>query len=88
MRWTVPVPIPSEKLLPHLAFGRAVYLRPAEFHALGDSALEAGFDSLAILVRSNSAKPAQAVTTSPETSTALGIATPPPVGYYVTFPKG
>src|SRR6516225_7435795 len=35
------------KLLSHLAFGRAVYLRPAELHALSDSALEAGFDSLA-----------------------------------------
>ena len=35
------------KLLPHLPFGRAVYLRSAEFHALSDGALEAGFDSLA-----------------------------------------
>jgi hypothetical protein len=35
------------KLLSHLAFGRAVYLRPAELHALGDGALEACFDSLA-----------------------------------------
>ena len=30
----------------HLAFGRAVYLRPAELHALGDGALEARFNSL------------------------------------------
>ena len=54
MRCTVPVPIPSDlatfkipKLLSHLAFGRAVYLRPAELHALGNSALEARFDALA-----------------------------------------
>src|ERR1700716_2427273 len=35
------------KLRSHLAFGRAVYLRPTELHALGDGALEARFDSLA-----------------------------------------
>src|SRR5262245_12350988 len=35
------------KLLSHLAFGHAVYLRPAELHALSNGALEAGFDSLA-----------------------------------------
>src|SRR5262245_4692831 len=35
------------KLLSHLAFGRAVYLRSAELHALGDGALEPRFDSLA-----------------------------------------
>ena len=35
------------KLLSHLAFGRAVYLRPTELHALGDGALETCFDSLA-----------------------------------------
>src|SRR5262249_1821788 len=35
------------KLLSHLPFGRAVYLRPAELRALSDGALEAGFDSLA-----------------------------------------
>jgi hypothetical protein len=35
------------KLLPHLAFGRAVDLRPAELHALSDGALETCFDSLA-----------------------------------------
>src|SRR6476620_8941065 len=34
------------KLLPHSPFGRAVYLRPTELHALGDGALEACFDSL------------------------------------------
>jgi len=44
------------KLLSHLAFGRAVYLRPAEPHALGDGALETCFDSLANHDRSNSAK--------------------------------
>ena len=32
------------KLPPHLAFGRAVYLRPTELHALGNGALEACFD--------------------------------------------
>src|SRR5262245_7989253 len=32
------------ELLSYLAFDRAVYLRPAELHALGDGALEAGFD--------------------------------------------
>jgi hypothetical protein len=58
MRRTVPVPIPSNlatfqdtraisKLLSHLPFGRAVYLRPAELHALSNRALEACFDSLA-----------------------------------------
>src|SRR5262249_14372511 len=35
------------KLLSHLPFGRAIYLRPAELHALGNSALEARFDALA-----------------------------------------
>ena len=35
------------KLVSHLAFDRAVYLRPAELHALGDSALETCFDPLA-----------------------------------------
>src|SRR5262245_66102926 len=50
MRWTVPVPSQSDfatfkiptlrKLLSPLPFGRAVYLRPAELHALGDGALE------------------------------------------------
>src|SRR6516165_5730567 len=35
------------KLPSHLPLGRAVYLRPAELHALGDSALEARFDALA-----------------------------------------
>src|SRR5215475_9558093 len=34
------------KLLSHLAFGRAVYLGPTEFHTLGDGALEACFYSL------------------------------------------
>jgi hypothetical protein len=49
----VPVPIPSDltqalrKLLSHLPFCRAVYLRTAELHALGNRSLEAGFDSLA-----------------------------------------
>jgi hypothetical protein len=50
MRWSVPVPMPralATLKIPtpfascFLAFGRAVYLRPAELHALGDSALEA-----------------------------------------------
>ena len=54
MRWTVPVPIPSDlatfkiptlrKLLSRLAFSRAVYLRPTELHALGNGALEPCFD--------------------------------------------
>src|SRR5262245_830458 len=35
------------KLLTYLPFGRAVYLRPSELHALGDGALEARFDRLA-----------------------------------------
>src|SRR4029077_11514372 len=35
------------KLLSHLAFGRSVYLRAAELHALSDGALEACFDPLA-----------------------------------------
>src|SRR5262245_4942396 len=35
------------KLLSHLPFGHAVYLRPAELYALSDGALEAGFDALA-----------------------------------------
>ncbi len=35
------------KPLSHLAFSRAVYLRPTELHALGDGALEACFDALA-----------------------------------------
>jgi hypothetical protein len=35
------------KLLSHLLFGRAVYLRPAELHALSDGAPEACFDPLA-----------------------------------------
>src|SRR5215471_11016254 len=35
------------KLLSHLAFGRAIYLRPAELHALSNGALEARFDALA-----------------------------------------
>src|SRR5262245_66119174 len=35
------------KLLSHLTFGRAVDLRPAELHALGDGALESCFYSLA-----------------------------------------
>src|SRR5262245_6623380 len=35
------------KLLSHLAFGRAVYLRPAELHALSNGALEPCFDPLA-----------------------------------------
>src|SRR5262249_37561558 len=35
------------KLVSDLAFGRAVYLRPAELHALSDGALEACFDPLA-----------------------------------------
>ena len=61
MRWTVPVPIPSDlatfniptpflqhtdtlrKLLSHLPFRRAVYLRPVELHGLGDGALETYF---------------------------------------------
>src|SRR5262249_34567112 len=34
------------KLLSHLAFGRAIYLRPAEFHALRYCALETCFDPL------------------------------------------
>ena len=47
MRWTVPVPTNTfRKPLSHLAFGRAVYLRPTEFHTLGDGALEACFYSL------------------------------------------
>jgi hypothetical protein len=57
MRWTVPVPIPSDfatfkityslrKLLSHLPFGRAVYLRPAELHALGKGAFEARLHAL------------------------------------------
>src|SRR6516225_7601153 len=37
---------PFRKPLSHLAFGRAVYLRPTEFHTLGDGALEACFYSL------------------------------------------
>src|SRR5262249_15799089 len=36
-------PSPSRKLPSHLPFGRAIYLRPAELHALGDSALETRF---------------------------------------------
>src|SRR5262245_11447124 len=35
------------KLLSHLPFGRAIYLRPAEFHALRYRALETCFDSWA-----------------------------------------
>ena len=35
------------KPLSHLPFGRAVYLRPAELHALGDGAFETCFDPLA-----------------------------------------
>src|SRR5215471_17212154 len=35
------------KLVSHLPFSRAVYLRAAELHALSNRALEAGFDSLA-----------------------------------------
>src|SRR5262245_48335336 len=42
------------KLLSHLPFGRDVYLRPAELHALGDGALETC--CCRIMVRSNSAK--------------------------------
>jgi hypothetical protein len=34
------------KLFSHLPFGRAVYLRPTEFHALGDSTPETCFDPL------------------------------------------
>jgi len=34
------------KLLSHLPFGRAIYLRSAELHALGDGALETCFDPL------------------------------------------
>ena len=58
IRWTVPVPMPSDlatfkiptpfaSCFRTLAFGRAVYLRPTELHALGNGALEACFDSLA-----------------------------------------
>ena len=32
------------KLRSHLSFSRAVYLRPAELHPLGDGPLEAGLD--------------------------------------------
>jgi hypothetical protein len=35
------------KLLSYLSFSRAVYLRPAELHALGDGALETCFDPVA-----------------------------------------
>jgi hypothetical protein len=35
---TFKIPTPC-KLLSHLPFRRAVYLRPAELHALGDGAL-------------------------------------------------
>src|SRR5262249_43739719 len=38
------------KLLSHLPFGRAIYLRPAELHALGDGALEPCFDRWRIIV--------------------------------------
>jgi hypothetical protein len=34
------------KLLSYLSFSRAVYLRPAELHALGDGTLKPCFDSL------------------------------------------
>src|SRR6516162_9870579 len=34
------------KLLSHLPFGRAIYLRPAELHALSNGALEPCFDPL------------------------------------------
>src|SRR6516162_3894973 len=34
------------KLLSHLPFGRAIYLRPAELHALSNAALEPCFDPL------------------------------------------
>ena len=34
------------KLLSHLPFGRAIYLRPAELHALSNGALETCFDPL------------------------------------------
>ena len=35
------------KLLSHLPFGRAIYLRPAELHALSNGARETCFDPLA-----------------------------------------
>ena len=35
------------KLVSHLPFGRTIYLRPAEFHALRYRALETCFDPLA-----------------------------------------
>src|SRR5215813_12771048 len=43
------------KLVSHLPFGRTIYLRPAEFHALRYRALETCFDPLTDIVRSNSA---------------------------------
>src|SRR5215831_9200502 len=35
------------KLMSNLPFGRTIYLRPAQLHALGNGALEARFDALA-----------------------------------------